>query len=135
MLHHGVQTIFKLKHSWSLFNNIHIVEAIVRNTALGHKFESSIHFIFGARNRIRCVIPWKINCTSAKLIATFGTQSMPVSHSKTQVILHSFTHYHTVFVIIAECQRIYSIQSLKTNLSNTRKEFFFSFKKTHNCQY
>ena len=106
MLHHRVQTLLELSQCRSLLYHIHIVEAIVRDVALGHELKSGIHLVFRPRDRIVRIVPGEVLRTSTKLIATLCAQGMPISHGEAQMLLQGLAQNHLVLVIEMECQRI-----------------------------
>ncbi|OAV73583.1 hypothetical protein Barb6_00077 [Bacteroidales bacterium Barb6] len=80
VIDHRVEAFLKLAQRGGFVHNVHIVEAIIRNAALGHKLKGGIHLQLGASDGIAAVVPRERLRTGSERVAAFGAKRMPVGH-------------------------------------------------------
>ena len=122
--HYLVEVLLIFLHTICFLAQIHIMEAIVLNTHLLHKLETSINLVLGSLYWVLTIIPWECLCTATKLVSAFGTQSMPPGHGKTQPIFHLPSHNHALRLVVVEGHRVLTLCSLEGNLLDVWKKFF-----------
>ncbi len=120
---HVLQIRLVLADGLRVRGQIHVVEAVIRNTEFGEKLERRIGLGLGPRQRVAAGVPRIGARARAERIGAVTAETMPIRHRKTQVRGHGLAANLLVGVVHLERQRVVRGLAFERNAADARKIF------------